>query len=251
MVKQKKIIKKQLNCMAENTNFNYMVKFKENVKKLMDEFEVSLMDLAMAADIPYATLKTFIYNKDATDCKGTTIIKLAKAFGVSIDELVGADTITKETADSLKLCRELSESSLYIVRWVIRHEAEMRKQLGGKETISIMRTYCQVGSLKPTEDFYLIALDSLKSEDIKAKIHVGIEIPCEHYMPHFAPSDVLLLAADRNPISEPCVVMKREQIFIVKMRIENGKPRYYSIINGSPLDGVDEMMGYVAHVIRR
>ena len=68
----------------------YIDIFRKNIDMLMAEYDYTIKETAEIADISYDTLKTFLYDKEAKDCRLSTAVKLARAFNLSIDELVAA-----------------------------------------------------------------------------------------------------------------------------------------------------------------
>ena len=86
---------------------NYVDSFRKNIFTLMDAYDCTLKELSEKADMPYETLKSFLYG-DSKDCKLSTAVKISRAFNLSIDEIVGAKlwTILQGKASiSLVNCR--------------------------------------------------------------------------------------------------------------------------------------------------
>lgn len=231
-------------------------KLKYNVFAFMDKQDLTLRELSDKADLSYDTLKTFLYG-DSRDCKLSTAIHLSKAFNVTLDELVGADTIDQLTEESLKLSRELPMNALYLVRWFIRHQISIYKDIPQKQkVISVMNTVClPSGNIKVSNEVESLDISEYAS-DVRSKVFVGIKIPCDRYMPTYSPYDTILIANDRNAMpQEDIVIINDGNLYIVKKKevIENGKKvaKYYSIRDGkcrANENEVDEIIGYVAAV---
>ena len=108
----------------------YIDIFRKNIDMLMVEHDYTIKETAEIADISYDTLKTFLYDKEAKDCRLSTAVKLARAFNISIDELVGAGTFKPITADRLadhQMHSEVANLSEATVRTI-----EERKARGGR-----------------------------------------------------------------------------------------------------------------------
>lgn len=231
-------------------------KLKYNVFAFMDKQDLTLRELSDKAELSYDTLKTFLYG-DSRDCKLSTVIHLSKAFGITIDELVEADTIDPVTVESLKLSRELPINALYLVRWFIRHQISLYKDIPKKhKVISVMNTVCTAsGNVKISNEVESLDISDC-SLDVRSKVFIGIKVPCDRYMPTYSPYDTLLIANDRNATpQEHIVVIDDGNLYIVKRKevIENGKkiPKYFSIRDGKcriSESEVDEIIGYVAAV---
>ena len=91
-MENEKLKKISLNLCADK--HDYMKSFRKNVDMYISEKDITLREVAEMADMPFDTLKNFLY-KDSADCKLSTAVKLARAFNVSIDELIGAETINE------------------------------------------------------------------------------------------------------------------------------------------------------------
>ena len=76
---------KKLSMNLCSDKHNYMKSFRKNVDMYISEKDITLREVAEMADMPFDTLKNFLY-KDSADCKLSTAVKLARAFNVSIDE---------------------------------------------------------------------------------------------------------------------------------------------------------------------
>ena len=224
---------------------DYLSTLRDNVRKFMDECGYTMDELAEIADMPLSTFRDFIYGNTAT-VKITPIIRLAKEFGISIDELVGADTLPAETKESLQILRRLPEHFSYFFRWSIRATERHRNRIKPKgKAVSLLHLTCEDGSLKPSNDFDLIDISDIPL-DKRAKIFMGIKIPCDHYMPLYSPYHVLLIANDRHPRpSEVCLIASSGSLWLVKL----DKGKFYSLRDGKyrcDEDYIDELVGYVA-----
>lgn len=227
-----------------------VISLRENIRSYMTECGYTLADLAEIAEIPLDTFKNFMYERTNV-CRLRPIVKLAREFGISVDELVGSDTIPTETKESLQIMRRLPEHFRMVVRWNIRATERLRNRVNPKKkAVNLLKPICLDGSLKPTSDFDVIDISHLHS-DLRNKVFMALKIPCTHYLPHYTPYHVLLIANDRPPKpTEHCLISLDGALFIVTKKDGN----YYSIRDKkyrcSDSD-VDEFIGYVAetHII--
>lgn len=230
----------------------YMQSFRKNIDTLMDANDYTIKVLSEKIEMPFETLKSFLYG-EFKDCKLSTAVKLARAFNVSIDELIGAGTITPTLRESISMCRTMPEHALYLIRSFIRHQNQIYNNAStSSKIISVMTPECRNTYLPTTNVIKPICIDHLP-DDIKLRTSMGVQIPCDHYEPYFMPGDILLLATDRAAVNnEKCVLIHSGNIFICtkKFYIENGqkKFKYASLIDSSrdvlPSD-VEEKYGYV------
>lgn len=245
---------KQLSRNLEYNPDNYMDCFRSNIRMYLENKTFKLQELADAAEINCDSLKNFLYG-NSKDCYLSTAVKLARVFGVSVDELVGCGTLTPQMCESIQITRNMPDNFVYFVRWGIRHhERELNKINFKTKAINIMLPECNSkGLIKMTNDFEILDISDINSED-RSKIYMGIRIPSDNYMPKYSPYDILLIANDRPArSSEHEVVFSSGSIWILQRKIENGKIKYFSIRDGkfrANEEDIDEVLGYIVDVRR-
>lgn len=221
---------------------------------LMAEHDYTIKETAEIADLSYDTFKTFLYDKEAKDCRLSTAVKLARAFHISIDELVGAGTIDPKGLESLKIYRTLPQGSRRFIEWHIQNQKFLHEQHGTNRIANIMLPICNNnGNLQITSDYEVMDISHL-GDELTYKIFLGIKIPCLHYLPHYTEGDVLLIANDRDAMKgENTVIEINGNLIITNRVIENGVANYYGLrdkkFRGAETDG-PEILGYVAKIIR-
>ncbi len=243
---------KNLNEKLVSNPTNFVESFRSNIFYLMEERDFSLRELAEKADMPFETLKSFLYG-NSKDCKLSTAVKIATAFGISIDEVVGANTIAPLTRESLAMCRSMPDYVVYLIQSFIRHQYTLQSQITeGSIHIPLLLPECQNGYLQTTNVTDTVCIDHLTNA-LKSKICIGIKIPCEHYEPFYMPGDIILLAVDRDGLhNERCVLSYRGHYFLARkiFYVENGqkKAKYVSLLDGKneilPKD-IDDKIGYI------
>jgi hypothetical protein len=243
---------KKLSRNLTNNEDSYMKSFRKNLDMYLSQSDITIRSLSEDADIPQNTLNSILYN-NTSDCHLSTAISLAKALNVSLDELIGANTINNITLESLQICRNLPDNILYLIRWFIRHQEKIYNDVANKERyINVMSPeYMGNGNLKVVYDFTQVNISNI-SDDIKHKVFLGIQLPCGNYMPTYSPYDILLIANDRNPKqNENCIVICRGNMYIGKRVVVGNSAKYYSIRDGKfrvNENEIDELVGYVAGV---
>lgn len=228
--------------------------FRQNLFTYLKDHEITLSNLAEASGVQQGTLNSFLYG-NSKSVRIDNVVKLSKALNVSIDELVGSNTIPQLSRESLRMCRELPSNDLLLVRWFIRYLYKLNQNLEpNKRYVSVMMpSQTNNGDFEVTADYEKIEITDLK-EPLRSKIFMGFHIICDHYMPHYGPGDVILIANDRPPKpTEHAVVRVGKYLFIIKRKIENGVAKYYSIRDGKyriDEDEVEELIGYIAYTIK-
>lgn len=241
---------KELSLKLSSDSNDYMSAFRKNLFMYVDEKDITIKEISETADIPFSTLNSFLYG-NTNDVKLSTAVKLAKALKISIDELVGAETISDVSRESIAICRNLPDNALYLIRWYIRYiDGLNKKNEPHRRYVSVMELECNHnGNLKITTNYRHIDITDI-GEEYRSKVFFGITMPCEHYMPTYSPYDILLIANDRDAKTNENVLIRTDgNLFLAKRKIENGIAKYYSIRDGKyRIDekDVDEVIGYIA-----
>lgn len=239
---------------------NYMKSFRENLLMYGEHKEVTLQEVSELADIPISTLKSLIYG-GSKDCSLGTAIKLAKVFGVSVDELVGSGTIAPQTCESIQIMRTLPESFTHFVRWEIRFHHDMLKSVpDAKKCIEVLQlSVGENGNLINNNKMSFLDISN-QGDFILPKIFVGVRIPNNVYAPDYFEGDILLLANDRQAMEgERVVVCVKTNVWVLECHYDigdDGKKRacFYSIRDGSLKcceDAARQIIGYVVRVQRQ
>ena len=94
-----------------------MKSFQKNLQMYLEQKELTLAELAELSDISQSTLRNLVYN-EIKDCHISNIIKIAKVLDISVDELIGCDTLTSRTKQTLRIARQLPKSFEYFMGWI-------------------------------------------------------------------------------------------------------------------------------------
>lgn len=237
---------------------DYMNSFRTNLDMYISQKEITLSEVAEAADLPLSTVKNFLYG-NSKDVHLYTAVKLAKVFGVSVDELIGCGTLSPQTCESLQLIRMLPESFTHFVRWATHFHYDMlTNNKVSNRAIEVMIPEISPGSgnVKMTNNFEIMDISSLDDE-LRPKVFMGIKVLDNAYAPRFFENDILLLANDREPRFNELVVLNfHNNMWIARPKTERRQDNsrytcYYSIRHGHRMCSEDDdllVMGYIASV---
>lgn len=246
---REKLHKMSQNLMADRED--YMNAFRKNLDMYVDDHEITIREIAEESEIPFSTLNSFLYGNHR-DCKLSTAVKLARALHVSIDELVGCETLSQDERKALSCARNLSDRTRYLIQWFIDFQSNCVERENRSKIVNVMIPQLKEGQgLYITNQFEILDISHC-SLDIRSKVFVGLKILCDYYMPIYTPFDTLLIANDRpaRP-TENCVVVFYGKISIAKRVVENGIVKYMGIRDGrfrAKEDELDSIIGYVAAV---
>lgn len=228
---------------------DFMDCLRANLELFVAHKDITLKDMAADAGISMDTLKSIIYGK-TKDCKLSNVLALSRVLGVTIDELIGE--LEPKAAKSLRIYRSLPERSQRLIDWHIAHQEAILQEYPHQKIVTVMRPRCATsGNLKPTHEYEAYDVSNIGSS-LQYRVFYGIKIPCEHYMPHYSPEDILLIANDRDALpTEHIVLLVDGNLCIARRIVKDGVAKYYGIRDGrfraddSPRI---EILGYVAAV---
>lgn len=234
-------------------NVDFMTGFRQNIFDTIRERGMTLIELADRSGISYDSLRTVLYS-NSRDVYLSKAIMLAQALDLSVDELVGADTVPDETKEVMAMCHDLTEKDLYLIRWFIRYLYQKKVHISaGKQYANVMiPDIDNDGNIKISMNQEMVDISRIDASK-RNKVVFGIHLGCDNYMPHYAPNSILLVCNDRQPtIRENCVIRIGCFIYIAKRALKNGIPSYYSIRDGKHRvdePDIDELMGYIVDVM--
>lgn len=217
---------------------------RHNIDLYVEDKGITLNDISERSGLSVSTISNVLY-KDSKDVMLGTAIALAKAFGVTVDELVGSPTMEPKMRESVRICRGLPEHSLYLIRYFIRHQNRIYSGIANKdEYISILIPRFENGVIQTTNVVESMHISNIPMH-ARIKAYLGLKIPSDNYMPYYQEGDIVLIAADRNAQrGEECVVTSNGGIYIVKKAIGENK---YESLSGIkiPDHKIDDNIGYV------
>lgn len=226
-----------------------MKSFQKNLQMYLEQKELTLSELAELSDISQSTLRNLVYN-EIKDCHISNVIKLAKVLDVSVDELIGCNTLTDRTRQTLRLARQLPKSFEYFMGWIAEYYyKDLYENKVTEKSIPVMTPIVgDNGNLTMTNKFDIVDISKI-NKSIIPKIFMGIRIPCDLYVPNYFPGDILLIANDRNPkINENLLINIEKNMWIVSKKGND----YHSARDGSYRIGEEHVtieIGYIAAVI--
>ena len=229
---------------------DWMDAFRQNIGILRTYYGWSVRETAERADMSENTLQNIIKGR-TKDCDQSLTIKLAKAFHVSVDELIGASTIEPETKACVAKCRAMPWHFRNLARSYIRHIYTLWLKSKSPEVRLVITPECKRGHLQTTNITMTVDISHIPQSAIGRVAH-GLLIPCDHYEPYFMQGEIILLAVDRDgQDGEMCVISHNGEYYIVrkKMYIVDGqkKWKYMSLFTNREFlkEDIEDKLGYV------
>lgn len=248
MVKQEKIWEIAQNFVSNKDDV--MDAFRKNCFMILEAKCITLREWAELADVSFSTLNSFLYGNSKT-CDINLPIKLARAIGVTVDELLGSGTMSEGTRECVSKCRRLPTHFVNLARSYIRHIFKLFLKTASKEPRLVMLPECRNGHLQTTNVTTEIDVSHLDRK-IQSRIAHCLCVPCDHYEPYFMKDEIILLAVDRDGQNdEICVISHGGEYYIVRKKsfIEDGIKRwkYVSLFTDVEFlkEDIDDKLGYV------
>lgn len=242
-----------LSTKLSNDSENCIENLRNNIMLYTRQPDMTQSEFADLTGISTATLNNILYDKRKKDIQLSTVVSIAKALKISVDDLIGANCINPVTQESIAICKTLPEHSLYMVRYFIRHQQKIYSKLEWKKKyISIFTPKYLDSHLMTTNVTETLCINDLP-ESIRNKVYCGLKMPCNYYMPHFMQGEIILISADRDALNnELCIVTLDGYIYLVQKtrKIVNGKKiwEYISVINNNLVfrdKDIDDKIGYI------
>ena len=250
MLKREKIWEISMNLSVCDNTDEFMKSFRKNLDRFIAEKDITYSNLSEEAGISFSTLKTLM-SSTGKDCNLSTAIKLAKALGITVDELVGAGTMSEGTRECVSKCRRLPTHFVNLARSYIRHIFKLFLKTASKEPRLVMLPECRNGHLQTTNVTTEIDVSHLE-KSIQSRIAHCLRVPCDHYEPYFMKDEIILLAVDRDGQNdEICVISHGGEYYIVRKKsfFDNGIKRwkYISLFTEVEFlkEDIEDKLGYV------
>lgn len=230
---------------------NFMDVLRTNLLKIMDKRDLTIEELAELCDINFSTLKNLLYDKEAKDCRISTVIKLSLRLEIPIGLLIG--TMKPDMAELFVMYRSLPQSSRSLIDWHIKNQKFIHEEHDRTRSVTIMKPLCaHNGNLKRTYEYEKFDT-SVLNDEVYHKVFFGIRVPCDHYLPQYRKNDILLIANDRDAMKgEHSVILVEDNLLITNRIVENGEVLYYGIRDNElhhRNPSLVELVGYIAKVI--
>ena len=230
----------------------YTYHIKKHILHYMHEHDLTQDEFAEYANISTHTLHSIMY-KSIDDCRLSTVIAIAKAIGISIDELTNAGTLSDLPLLASEASRTLPSYIVELIKRYIqwqKNKYEKFKDSKGK-FIDVMDLDFYDNHLHTTDHFQKVDISEF-SADVKSIVFRGMRIPCDDYIEYYREDDILLLSAARLPRArERSLILYYNRVFIVQRDKQNGVPGYRGIRDEAafiPESDIDYYFGYVVGV---
>lgn len=192
----------------------------ERIRQLMAEKKWSIQRLADIAGLPEETVRNIYYAR-TPDPKISTIMKLGKAFGVSVNCLMGECQLTMEERVLLQNYRMCGNHGKDIIASIARYEARTMKELRENPNEHSIPLIIPQGEIR--QGFVFETCDTKEIMTSVQESYIGIQITTNDLAPMFCKNDILLFENRFPRHGEKAAFYYDKKIYIRKFVEEDGQ----------------------------
>lgn len=231
--------------------------FCKNVNLCKDAAGYTVQEIVDGTGLPVNVVKSVLYYENK-DYKLATAVRMAKFFGLSVDELIGADCLRSETKKALQELRIMPDANREFFYWLVRFvHSNSNSEKSKQKFVPVLCPDFVEGCLNYSVKRFMENFEvSDFSDTIRPKLFMGLKIPagCRVFLPEFAPGEILLLAHDRQPVNGETVVLTTEgHIWFAKYVVHQEviDSGYYSVFGHHkiPDEELEMVIGYIVKVV--
>lgn len=192
----------------------------ERIRQLMAEKKWSIQRLADIAGLPEETVRNIYYAR-TPDPKISTIMKLGKAFAISVNCLMGECQHTMEERVLLQNYRMCGKHGKDIIESIARYEAKTMKELRENPNEHSVPLIIPQGEIR--QGFVYETCDTKEIMTSVQEAYIGIQITTNDLAPMFCKNDILLFENRFPRNGEKATFYYDKKIYIRKFVEENGQ----------------------------
>ncbi len=192
------------------------------LRELLSEKDWSIQHVAEIADLPIETVRNVYYGK-TNDPKISTVMKLAKAFNLSVNCMMGECNHTPAERSVLQNYRACGPHGKGLIEFVCRYEATSAK--AEREAIGKHQIPCLVPRGDIRNGIIYENCEVVNIETAIADAYVAIIMNNNDLLPMYCKDDILLFENRFPKDGEYAAFYKSERAYIRKYIEEDGQYR--------------------------
>lgn len=188
----------------------------------------SLQQVADMADLPLETVRNIYYGK-TPDPKVSTVIKLSKVFGISVNCLMGQCSHTMQERVLMQHYRTCGHHGKSLIELVAKYEALTAKKEREAENKHIIPCLFPQGDIRAG-----IVYDTCQTREIETtapEAYVAIKMTTNYLAPIYCKDDIILIENRFPDAGEYAVFFKDARVYIREYIEEPGQYRLRCLHN--------------------
>ena len=224
----------------------------EKMRELLASRNMTKEELAELCDLPFETIRNIYYGK-TIDPKISTVMKIADAFKLSVNCLMGHSEYTSEEASIIKYYRSCGEHGKSLILLTAKYEATAAKS--EREASNRHKIPCLIPHGNISDGIVYDMCEVVEVETVISRAYVSIQITSNDLVPVYFKGDILLFE-NRFPLDgEYGAFYIGNKAYIRKFMEEDGKYILKSVRKmgkNIELSGLDrlEYIGTCCDIIR-
>ena len=197
-----------------------ITRLSQRLRHLMAERGWTIQMLAKIADLPEETVRNIYYAR-TPDPKISTIMKLAKAFGISVHCLMGECEHTSEERELIRNYKTCGNHGKALIASIARYEAKTMKELRENPNEHSVPLIIPQGEIR--QGFVFETCDTKEIMTSVQESYIGIQITTNDLAPMFCKNDILLFENRFPRHGEKAAFYYDKKIYIRKFVEEDGQ----------------------------
>ena len=224
----------------------------EKMRELLASRNMTKEELAELCDLPFETIRNIYYGK-TIDPKISTIMKIADAFKLSVNCLMGHPEYTSEEASIIKYYRSCGEHGRSLILLTAKYEATAAR--AEREASNRHKIPCLIPHGNISDGIVYDMCEVVEVETAISRAYVSIQITSNDLVPVYFKGDILLFE-NRFPLDgEYAAFYIGNKAYIRKFMEEDGKYILKSVRKmgkNIELSGLDQLeyIGTCCDIIR-
>lgn len=216
----------------------------ERLRGILNSKNISISDFADMCDLPLETVRNIYYGK-TTDPKVSTVLKMAKALGYSVNCLMGQCAYDKDEMKLLGYYRFCGNHGRSLIQLVAKYEATTAKaerDKFGKHRIPCLLAVGNIRDGITYDDCEVTEIDTTEEEAF-----VGIKLSSNDFVPNYCKGDVIILA-NRFPKDKEYAIFYKDGRGHIRQYIEDGNHYILRSIHNTKEDIIFKRMDQVEYI---
>ena len=188
----------------------------ERLREILNDRGISISEFSEMCDLPLETVKNIFYGK-TTDPKVSTILQMSNALHMSVNELMGCYSNSKEERAVIQYYRTCGRHGKSIIELVAKYEAVTVK--AERESLKKHKIPCLVPHGNINEGIIYDRCETVEIETAVDAAFTAIKVTTNDLVPVYFKGDIILLA-NYFPANGECGVFYKDTKSYIRKYIE-------------------------------
>ena len=215
------------------------------LRRLMDEQDLSILDVAKKADLPVETVKNLAYEGRVLDPKASTVRAIAKVFNVSMNYMFGEPFLAPDEVEIVENYRRCGRHGKSLIALTAKYECNStrdEKTSSDKHTIPCLIPH---GDIR--KGIVYDACETIEIETSNKDAYVAIQMPSNDLAPLYCEGDIMLFE-NRFPTNGEYAAFYKDGKAYIRKFIKEDKQYRLKCLHGEGVDFVMKRMDQMDYI---